>query len=140
MRTQHPLAFEAITRIRAVPLLLSGVVFRQLSCIHSLMSHVSHVRLLPAADPLTAVVIACCCCPQPNQLPIDDLHIDFNERLWSLTQRIFMKDGWYQQNKTIEGADFQYERSSTDQHEGPGAGSKASLPPPKDLMGKLKRK
>ena len=29
------------------------------------------------------------------QLPIDDLHIDFNERLWAVTQRIFMNDAWH---------------------------------------------
>jgi hypothetical protein len=75
---------------------------------------------------------------QPNQLPIEDLHIDFNERLWSLTQRIFQKDGWYQQDKTIEGAAFFYERSETDIHDqgGKGAATRRS----KEVMGKMKRK
>ena len=34
-------------------------------------------------------------CGARAQLPIDDLHIDFNERLWAVTQRIFMNDAWH---------------------------------------------
>ena len=34
-------------------------------------------------------------CGVRAQLPIDDLHIDFNERLWAVTQRIFMNDAWH---------------------------------------------
>jgi hypothetical protein len=79
------------------------------------------------------------CRVQPNQLPIEDLHIDFNERLWTLTQRIFQKDGWYQQDKTIEGAAFQYERSETDIHDA-GMVNTGRYARKKDVMGKMKRK
>jgi hypothetical protein len=46
-----------------------------------------------------------------NQLPLEDLHIDLNERLWALTQRIFKKDDWSLQNGTLE-----FRRSTTDIH------------------------
>jgi hypothetical protein len=66
--------------------------------------------------------------------------------LWSLTQRIFQKDGWYQQDKTIEGAAFSYERSETDIHDvGKGKFGRpkdvmGKFGRPKDVMGKMKRK
>ena len=46
-----------------------------------------------------------------NQLPLEDLHIDLNERLWALTQRVFKKDDWTLQNGTLE-----FRRSATDIH------------------------
>lgn len=46
-----------------------------------------------------------------NQLPLEDLHIDLNERLWALTQRAFKKDDWSLQNGTLE-----FRRSATDIH------------------------
>jgi hypothetical protein len=77
-----------------------------------------------------------CSLAQPNQLPIDDLHIDFNERLWSITQRIYMKDGWYQQDPALEGGDFRYTRSETDLHDRGDQVQKASA----ILMGKVKKR
>ena len=49
-----------------------------------------------------------------NQLPLEDLHIDLNERLWALTQRMFKKDDWSLQNGTLE-----FRRSTTDIHPKP---------------------
>ena len=49
-----------------------------------------------------------------NQLPLEDLHIDLNERLWALTQRIFKKDDWSLQNGTLD-----FRRSTTDIHPSP---------------------
>jgi hypothetical protein len=31
-----------------------------------------------------------------------DLHIDLNERLWALTQRVFKKDDWTLQDGTLD--------------------------------------
>eukprot|EP01046_Picozoa_sp_COSAG06_P033585 COSAG06_NODE_3436_length_5352_cov_2.997906_5_plen_91_part_00 len=41
----------------------------------------------------------------------EDLHIDLNERLWALTQRVFKKDDWTLQDGTLD-----FCRSSTDIH------------------------
>ena len=46
-----------------------------------------------------------------NQLPIDDLHTDFNERLWALTVKLFHKDEW-----PLQSAKKEYARSATDIH------------------------
>ena len=46
-----------------------------------------------------------------NQLPIEDLHLDFNERLWTITQKIYKKDDW-----SLQYAKAGYERSATDIH------------------------
>lgn len=53
---------------------------------------------------------------EANQLPVEDLHIDLNERLWITNQRIFKKDQWSHQYGRAD-----YERSRTDIH---------PLPPP----------
>ena len=104
----------------------------------------THARSLGASCVLLGVFNAqpfdAPCRLQPNQLPIEDLHIDFNERLWSLTQRIFQKDGWYQQDQTVEGAAFAYPRSETDIHRDPGLRGKGAQPSPKNVMGKMKHK
>ena len=107
--------------------------------------HVLHPCLCSCTTILTVAslsFLAAACLLQPNQLPIEDLHIDFNERLWSLTQRIFQKDGWYQQDKTLEGADFRYDRSQTDIHGTPDAAKRVEYvrPAETDVMGKMKRK
>ena len=49
-----------------------------------------------------------------NQLEMDDIHTDFNERLYCLLRKNFQRDDWPRQNGTLE-----YPPSKLDLHHRP---------------------
>ena len=58
-----------------------------------------------------------------NQLPIEELHMDFNERLWVITQKMYNMDEW-----SLQYGKAAYTRSPTDIHHSLHLGSQPGSP------------